>query len=208
MTSSPPESSPPAPASPDRPKTLGRIALPSAPPDLVPARMINEVLYCERLMYLEWSQGEFADNAFTVEGRAIVHARVDQPRKRRGKVKQASDAELAQEAEPPPYNARSVWLSSDRLGITGKIDIIEEGADGTVVPVEYKRGCVPDLPEQAYLPERAQVCAQALMLRDHGYRCDEGSIYFAADRKRIRVALDDALIRTTLAPGPISTRTT
>ena len=25
---------------------------------LIPARMINEVLYCERLVYLEWVQGE------------------------------------------------------------------------------------------------------------------------------------------------------
>jgi hypothetical protein len=40
--------------------------------------MINEVLYCERLLYLEWAQGEFADNAFTVEGRA-THKRADQP---------------------------------------------------------------------------------------------------------------------------------
>ena len=40
--------------------------------------MINETLYCERLMYLEWAQNEFADNAFTVDGRA-VHARADQP---------------------------------------------------------------------------------------------------------------------------------
>jgi hypothetical protein len=35
---------------------------------LVPARMINEVLYCERLMYLEWVQGEWADNVYTGGG--------------------------------------------------------------------------------------------------------------------------------------------
>src|SRR5690606_32635592 len=46
-------------------------------PDVVPARMVNEVLYCERLTYLEWIQGEFADNFFTVDGRAAVHKRVD-----------------------------------------------------------------------------------------------------------------------------------
>jgi hypothetical protein len=47
---------------------------------LVPARMINEVLYCERLMYLEWIQGEWAENAFTVEGQG-VHRRVDEEEK-------------------------------------------------------------------------------------------------------------------------------
>jgi CRISPR-associated protein Cas1 len=161
--------------------------------------MINEVLYCERLMYLEWSQGEFEDNAFTVEGRVIVHAKVDRPKKRRGRLKQADEAELEQQAEPPPYNARSVWLSSERLGITAKIDIIEEGEGGAVVPVEYKRGHVPDLPQRAYLPELAQVCAQILLLRDHGYRCDGGSIYFAADRRRVPVVASEMLIETTLA---------
>ena len=40
--------------------------------------MLNELMYCERLMYLEWVQGEFADNVFTVDGRA-VHRRVDKP---------------------------------------------------------------------------------------------------------------------------------
>jgi CRISP-associated protein Cas1 len=55
-----------------------RLPLVGAAPSLVPARMINEALYCERLLYLEWAQGEFADNAFTVEGR-VAHKRADQP---------------------------------------------------------------------------------------------------------------------------------
>jgi hypothetical protein len=49
-----------------RAKPLRRpLPLADGVPDLVPARMINETLYCERLVHLEWSQGEFADNAFT-----------------------------------------------------------------------------------------------------------------------------------------------
>jgi CRISPR-associated protein Cas1 len=165
--------------------------------------MINEVLYCERLMYLEWSQGEFEDNAFTVEGREVVHANVDRaPKRARKSAKRAEseeDDELAEGVEPPPYNARSVWLSSERLGFTAKIDLIEEGEGGAVVPVEYKRGSAPDLPEQAYLPERAQVCAQALLLREHGYVCTVGSIYFAKDRRRVAVPIDDGLVAITLA---------
>src|SRR5580700_6561260 len=47
-------------------------------PDLVPARMLNEFAYCPRLAYLEWVQGEFADNLETREGR-FGHRRVDQP---------------------------------------------------------------------------------------------------------------------------------
>ena len=47
-----------------------RLPVAGQAPELVPARMINEVLYCERLMFLEWAEGEFVDNAFTIDGRA------------------------------------------------------------------------------------------------------------------------------------------
>jgi CRISP-associated protein Cas1 len=201
VASDPPAKPSSSPSEQPRPKTLGRLVLPTAPPDLVPARMINEVLYCERLMYLEWSQGEFEDNAFTVEGRAVVHANVDKAPKRARRAPkrtQEEDDDVAEGPEPPPYDARSVWLSSERLGITGKIDLVEEGEGGAVVPVEYKRGSAPSLPEQAHLPERAQVCAQALLLREHGYTCTVGSIYFAKDRRRVPVVIDDALVHTTL----------
>jgi CRISP-associated protein Cas1 len=51
---------------------------PPLPPGtpLLPARMVNEYVYCPRLAYLEWVQGEWADSADTVEGRH-VHRRVD-----------------------------------------------------------------------------------------------------------------------------------
>ena len=177
----------------------------SDPPELVPARMINEVLYCERLLYLEWAQGEFADNYFTVDGRA-AHRRADQPGGALppvpvpGSADDDPDPETSEEPNAaPPYKARSLWLSSETLGITAKIDIVEGDANGHVVPIEYKRGHPPEIPEQAYLPERAQLCAQVLLLRDHGYLCDEAQIYFAAARKRVNITIDDALIEITKA---------
>jgi CRISPR-associated protein Cas1 len=165
-----------------------RLPVHAPKPDLVPARMINEVLYCERLMYLEWVQGEWADNYFTVDGQS-VHRRVD------GEAKPlrepAGSAETSEEERP--YVARSVRLSSERLGITAKIDLVEvEG--GRVVPVEYKRGSQPDVAGGAYLPELAQVCAQVLLLREHGYACDHGEIYYAKDRRRVPIEITDGLI--------------
>lgn len=218
--------SPAASEPPSRPKTLPKhLPLVTEIPDLVPARMINEVLYCERLMYLEWAQGEFTDNAFTVEGRA-THKRADQARgdlppkaepsegteADRGKSKSKKGKRAAQASEDEsrgdeddeldvllaerPYEARSLWLSSERLGITAKIDVVEGDESGTVVPIEYKRGAVPDVPEGAYLPERAQVAAQALVLRDHGYRCDEGAIYFAKSKRRVAIPITQHLEET------------
>lgn len=187
----------------DRPKHLPLIA-PRAeePHDLIPARMINEALYCERLMYLEWVEREFTDNAFTVEGRA-VHKRADAAGgelppvpAQRGADQEEALEEVVDVARP--YQARSVWLSSERLGFTAKIDIVEGDETGTVVPIEYKRGKAPDLEEGAYLPERAQICAQALLLREHGYRCESGAIYFAASHRRVAIAITEQLIAVTL----------
>jgi CRISP-associated protein Cas1 len=143
-----------------------------APPVLAPARMINEVLYCERLMYLEYVQGEWADNAYTADGQA-VHRKVNEETK---PLRPAPDGESEAEEERP-YVARSVWLSSERLGITAKLDLVEVDG-GQVVPVEYKRGKRPDAPDGAHLPELAQVCAQVLLLREHGYACEYGEIYY------------------------------
>jgi len=168
-------------------------ALEPAPPALAPARMINEVLYCERLMYLEYVQGEWADNAFTADGHA-VHRKVNEEAK---PLRPAPDEESEVEDERP-YVARSVWLSSERLGITAKLDLVEvEG--GQVVPVEYKRSKRPDVPDGAYLPELAQVCAQVLLLREHGYACEYGEIYYARDRQRVVIAIPDWLVARTLA---------
>jgi CRISPR-associated protein Cas1 len=188
-----PDSKRPEGAAPSVDTTVARAKhLPLAPRpvvDLVPARMINELVYCERLMALEWVQGEFADNVFTVEGRA-VHARADQPAGALGAT------ETNAEGESLPYTARSVWLSSEELGLTAKIDIVEGDRDGRVTPIEYKRGKPPDVPEGAHLPERAQLAAQVMLLRAHGYTCDRAEIYFAAAKRRVEITIDDALLET------------
>lgn len=53
----------------------------SAPPatgdaPLMPARVVNEFVYCPRLAYLMWAQAEWAETGDTVDGKR-VHARVD-----------------------------------------------------------------------------------------------------------------------------------
>lgn len=187
----------PAPLSHDPASRAKHLPLGLVPPALVPARMVNEVLYCERLAYLEWVQGEFADNHFTLDGRLLAHRRVDakaQPMPEPASTKNAS------EEEPPPaersWKARSVWLSSEQLGMTAKVDIVESAADGKVQPVEYKRGRRPSLPEGAWLPERAQLAAQVLLLREHGYACDEAWIWYAEGREKVAIVIDEALEET------------
>jgi len=155
---------------------------------LLPARMVNEYQYCPRLAYLEWVQGEWADSADTVEGRA-KHRRTD-----RGGGHLPPAAELE---EHERLHARSLTLSSNRLGLIAKMDLVE-AADGSVTPVDYKRGKRPHTPKGAWDPERVQLCVQGLILREHGYSCDEGVLYFVGSRERVRVEFDDELIAQTV----------
>ena len=156
-------------------------------PHLVPARMVNEFAYCKRLFHLEWVQQLWADNEFTVDGR-WQHRVVDQPS---GSVPAADDpdAEIRR--------ATSVSLSSDRLGLVAKADLLE-GRDGAVVPVEVKRGRARGAEEPVASPEQVQLCVIALLLRDAGYRCEEGVVYFAESKQRVTLRFDDDLVATTL----------
>ena len=47
-------------------------------PELLPARMLNEFVYCPRLFYLEWVDDRWSDSDDTEEGR-FTHRVVDKP---------------------------------------------------------------------------------------------------------------------------------
>jgi CRISPR-associated protein Cas1 len=150
---------------------------------LIPARMVNEYQYCPRLAYLEWVQGEWADSADTVDGR-FKHRRVN---KRGGDLPPADALD-----EDARIHARSITLSSNRLGLIAKMDLIEGDAE-SVTPVDYKRGKRPHIAQGAYDPERVQLCVQGLILEEHGYRCAEGVLYYVESKERVRVAFDEEL---------------
>jgi len=180
--------------------------------DLLPVRMLNEYAYCPRLFHLMHVEGRWADNVFTVDGRN-VHRRADQL----DHVLPNAEAPAAdtQTGEPtpdgqtppapaapapgdePPTVTRSVVLGSQALGLTGKLDLVST-ADNEAVPVETKRGRVPDNEFRSYEPERVQLMAQGLLLREQGYACDHGVLYFAASRTRVDVPFTPALEARTL----------
>ena len=163
-----------------------RGALQDADTPLIPARILNEFVYCPRLAYLEWVQKEWEKSPDTVEG-SHAHRRVD---KRGGQLPEPD--EEFDEFKP----ARSVELSSQTLNLIAKIDLVESKS-GEVRPIDYKRGKRPHVPRHAYDPERVQLCAQGLLLAEHGYKCSEGVLYFAGSRERVRVSFDRELIELT-----------
>lgn len=157
----------------------------------IPARMLNEFAYCPRLFHLEHVQREWAHSADTLDGR-LTHRRVDAEA---GRMPSAEDLSGQQEMR---LHSRSVLVGSERLGATARIDLIETD-EGRVVPVDYKRGKAPDVAEGAHEPERVQICLQGLLLRENGYECEEGALYFAGSQERVRVPFTDELVARTLA---------
>lgn len=154
-------------------------------PALVPARMVNEFSYCPRLFHLEWVQSVFEHNADTIEG-SWRHRAVDKV------VGRVPDVEHVDELR----RATSVSLGSERLGLVAVIDLLE-AENGKVVPVDFKKGRPPDH-GPAWEPEMVQLCVQGLLLREHGYICDEGVLSFASTRERRTIVFTDELVARTL----------
>jgi CRISP-associated protein Cas1 len=149
-------------------------------PELVPARMLNEFAYCPRLFYLEWVDGLWAASSDTAEGDR-QHRRVDDG---------GGAAPLPEEGAL--IAARSVELSSEKLGIIAKLDLLD-GTDGGVVPVDTKKGR-PARDGSAWDADAVQVCAQVLLLREHGYAVSHGELFYAETRQRVTVEITPELV--------------
>jgi CRISPR-associated endonuclease Cas1/CRISPR-associated protein Cas4 len=150
--------------------------------------MLNEFAYCPRLFALEWIHGEWDDSDDTVRGRT-VHARVDKPSR--------DGLPDPGEGDEEPRQVRSVYLTSETLRLTAKIDVVEVNGD-EVAPCDYKQG-KPGPDGTPWEPEQVQVCAQALLLREHGYRVTTAWLWYAGARRKIEVPLTETLIQRTLA---------
>ena len=116
--------------------------------------------------------GEFIDNQYTLEGTGL-HERVHT---------------LGSNTREETWQVRAVWLKSDRYGLIGKSDLIEESS-GQLYPVEYKRGHRGEFDN-----DELQVCAQALCLEDMtGKAVTQGFIYYAQSHQRQPVEISKTL---------------
>ena len=171
--------------------------------NLWPARNIAEYAYCPRLFYFMEVEGIFLPSADTEKGLA-VHRRVDRP-----SAEPSDDDE--EEADPAkPKSVRKLTLTSKALGLTATLDIAEISGK-VAVPVEYRKGrpkrttlaSPPDDPGEADEPplsrpeawptDRVQVGLQALLLKESGYEVPKAVLYYAAEKLRIDIAVDERL---------------
>jgi CRISPR-associated exonuclease Cas4 len=135
---------------------------------LLPLSYINQYAYCPRRFWYMHVEGEMIENAHVARGVAS-HERVH--------------TEGYETLASGVVARRSVQVYSYSLGISGICDLVEEAADGTLTPIEYKQG-----KRGRWSNDQAQLCAQALCLEEMtGRAVPRGFLFYFGDRRREEV---------------------
>ncbi len=197
-----------------------------------PARGIAEHAYCPRLFYYMTVEGVFLPSADTEQG-AAVHRRVDRPSAatpepattgKRTRPVAVEHLESTEDDPNRPRTVRSLALTSESMGVTATLDLAEiEGT--TAIPVEYRKGrpqrCgravepTDDMMEEQQLmvaptpwpTDRVQVGLQVLLLEEAGYTVPEAYLYYASEKLRLKVVVDDELRQFALSHLELAKRT-
>ena len=172
----------------------------------LPLSLLNDYLYCPRRAALKAIEGHREENEHTIRG-DIAHEHADLP-----------GYEVAKGVTL--LRALPVW--SERLGLSGKCDIVEvaqasspAGSSGvppdancgkmppslagqrpalrSLHPVEYKKG-----KRRQFENDDAQLCAQALCLEEmFGVVVDSGAVFHATSKRRREVQFTPELRQLT-----------
>jgi len=146
---------------------------------LIPLSALQHYVFCPRQCALIHNEQVWAENFLTAQGQ-LLHQRVDggEPETRKGILYE-----------------RSVSVAVSKLGLTGKLDLVErELTTGNVVPVEYKRG-KPKIEDC----DRIQLCAQGLCLEEMMDRTvSHGALWYWQTRHREVIQFDQPLRQKTL----------
>lgn len=135
--------------------------------EMIPLSALNQFLFCPRRAALIHVEGIFKENKHTVLGN-LVHEHADLP---------------GYEAAKGVTLLRALLVWSERLGLSGKCDVVERHADGSLVPIEYKKG-----KRRVFENDDAQLCAQALCLEEmFGRPIGRGAVFHAASKRRREV---------------------
>lgn len=140
---------------------------------LVRVMALHSLTYCERLYYLEEVEEIRVANELVYAGRAL-HEDRGAP-------------------DPSATELRNLEVSSERLGLHGKVDAVRT-REGELVPYEHKRGRArrgEDGEPAAWPTDAVQVAAYGLLLEEErGRPVPEGRVRYHADNVTVRVPID------------------
>ncbi|MCB1228499.1 MAG: CRISPR-associated protein Cas4 [Verrucomicrobiales bacterium] len=167
--------------------------------NLLPLSALQHLLFCERQCALIHLEQVWAENQFTAEGNVMHEKAHDGP----------------DETQHGVRIVRGLPVKSETLGLSGECDVVEFHRDGTILPIEYKRG-----KPKSHRADEVQLCAQALCLEEVlavasvcnrwppplqppiENRCHfipEGRLFYGQTRRRKDVVFDAELRALTVA---------
>lgn len=133
--------------------------------------------FCPRQCALIYLEQQWAENRFTAEGR-VLHGQADSKK---------------ENIVGGVHIVRTLPICSHRLGLSGQADVVEFHEDGTIFPVEYKRG----RPKKDRCDE-VQLCAQAICLEEMlDVVIPKGALFYGQKRRRKLVVIDAELRQLT-----------
>lgn len=142
-------------------------------PEPIPISALQHWLYCPRQCALIHLEQAWAENRFTAEGRVMHENAHEGADETRGRVR----------------ITRGMPVMSECMGLTGQCDVVEFHGDGTVLPVEYKRG-----KPKAHRADEVQLCAQGMCLEEMlGVVIGRGCLFYGENRRRMEVVFDGGL---------------
>lgn len=141
---------------------------------LLPISALQHLIFCERQAALIHVERLWAENVWTVQGQHLHR-----------KAHQTHAATMA-----GVRIASSLPLRSLKLGLVGQADVVEFHPDGTIIPIEYKRG-QPKKNDS----DRVQICAQTFCLEEMLKTNIESGFLFYGKRKRRTEVLFDSILR-------------
>lgn len=147
--------------------------------DYIMLSALQHYQFCPRQCALIHIEQQWAENRFTAEGK-VLHERADSKKSEwMGSVR----------------IVRTLPISSNQYGLSGQADVVEFHADGSIFPVEYKRG----RPKTDRCDE-VQLCAQALCLEEMlNVSIPNGALFYGQKRRRKPVDFDEGLRQLTIS---------
>ena len=156
------------------------------PPDAVAIRVndLKQFAYCPRIVFYQYTMPVERRATFKMEHGKSVEPRVEQLEQRR-KLKEYGLAHGTRRFQVP--------MLSRRLGLSGRVDLLIETADG-MFPVDFKDTTAPIRDNH-----RVQLCAYALLIEDtFGRPVRAGFIYRVPREDVTAVEMSATLRRDTL----------
>jgi CRISPR-associated exonuclease Cas4 len=154
----------------------------SSEDDFIQLSAIQHYAYCPRQCALIHLDMAWSENLYTAEGR-LLHAKADS-----GAVEIRGDVQTV----------TGLRLRSERLGVSGKADVVEfHRREGVWLPfpVEYKRGR-----PKRHDSDRLQLCMQALCLEEMlSVGVPRGALFYGKTRRREEVVFSEELREKTAA---------